>query len=121
MTPGQVNFTIYRGATFADSFTLLDEAGVALNLTGKKARMQARTELSDALPVVTWSSVTGELVITPLAGKVTFNVAASVTAALGSDLYSYEAMYYDVELFNDTVSPETVERVIQGCYCWYRR
>lgn len=119
MKPLRLNFQIYQGQTFNEFIELDNPDGTNVDLTGYKARMQARYDINDSAPVFTWSTATGELVITPLIGRLAFNVPAAVTSALPNPQRERVVLFYDLELFLDSVSPEYVERLIEGTIAIY--
>ena len=119
MKPLRLNFQIYQGQTFNEFIELDNPDGTSVDLTGYKARMQARYDINDAVPVINWSTTTGEIVITPLTGKVAFNVSAAATSALPNPDRERVVLFYDLELYLDSVSPEYVERLIEGTLAIY--
>lgn len=73
MAMAGTNFNVYSGETFSASFTCLDDAGDAVNLTGYAARAQVRT--------------------TPTATTVTLNLAPTIpTPANGVILINVETL-----------------------------
>jgi hypothetical protein len=58
MTPAELNLTLYRGTTFAQTFTCKDSNLVVVNLTGWSAYAQVRTDpqkhlVLDLAPTIT--------------------------------------------------------------------
>lgn len=80
----QVNFTIEQGATWKHSLLLKSggETGTPVNLTGYTAKMQVRAGLGSAAVLLELSTANARIIITPLTGKVDFEVSAAATAAL---------------------------------------
>lgn len=103
---------IYQGQTFDDRLALTNADGTPVDLTGYSARMQARTDVADATPVLDWSSVDGEIVIDGPGGALSFNVSADATFALPTDNEPC-AWVYDLRIYN-AASPPYAERVVQG-------
>ena len=97
---------IDQGSTLSVLFTLKDEAGTALNLTGYEVRMQIRSSYTSSTVVLNLSTTLGTILLDPLLGKITITATAAVTAALPAKRY-----VYDIE----TVSPTGfVTRFVQG-------
>jgi hypothetical protein len=97
---------IDQGSTLEVQFSLKDEAGLALNLTGYEVRMQIRTSYNATAVILNLSTFLGTIVLEPLEGKITIKASAEVTAALVPKRY-----VYDIE----TVSPTGfVTRIVQG-------
>lgn len=97
---------IDQGSTLEVLFTLKDEAGTALNLTGYEVRMQVRTSYTATTTVLNLSTLLGTIVLVPLEGKITIKASATVTAALLPKKY-----VYDIEIVSAT---GFVTRIIQG-------
>jgi hypothetical protein len=118
-TPARQNITIYQGQTFNDLELVLrnpappEGDGLPIDLTGLKARMQVRRKITDAAPVLSASTADGRITITPAQGKIAFNIPAAVTAALPTGNKPRQWVY-DIELFDDGVTPETATRIMQG-------
>lgn len=97
---------IDQGSTLSVLFTLKDEAGTALNLTGYTVRMQIRSSYASSIVVLNLSTTLGTILLDPLLGKITITATAAVTAALPAKRY-----VYDIE----TVSASGfVTRFVQG-------
>ncbi len=116
MTPAKVNFSVYQGATWDIEIVLRNPPpptgdGTPINITGKKARMQVRRKITDADPVLTIPST--DFTITGVQGRIFGRVSAAATAALPTGL-KRQTWVYDLELFDDAVSPEVVDRVAEG-------
>jgi len=106
MSAGTYNTTLEQGATFSRTLTYKDAAGNAIDLTGYTARMQARPYVGSPNKVLDLTTENGGISIAAATGKITWTVAASVTAAIKQD-----SLVYDLEL----IAPDgTVTRVIQG-------
>lgn len=96
MPAAKLNLSIDQGATWR--YQLAVKAGPtasapALDLTGYSARMQLRTEVSAAQPIIELSSFNGRITITPLAGTLDLHIAATDTAAL-----AFSTAVYDLEI-----------------------
>lgn len=113
-TPARYNFRIYQGQTWDQTLTLRNSDGTAMNLTGYKARLQARIEIDDEEPVLDLTYDNGKiLVTTPLSGIITILVSAADTAALDLD-YEPQEYIYDLEIYRESPSPTYVVRVLEG-------
>lgn len=99
------NPTVDQGATWSLEVEYLDNNDVPINLTGFSARMQLRTDYSDAVADLTLTSAAGEIIINGAAGKVLVNMTSTQTGSLVQTFY-----LYDLELF----SGSNVIRLIQG-------
>jgi hypothetical protein len=109
MKPTFIVLNIYKGQTFNDVLTFLDPDGVAIDLTGREARMHVREDIDSPNTLLELSSQNGELVVNGT-GELAFNVSATVTSALPS---GHEAAQwrYDLEW---ELPNGTVERPIEG-------
>jgi hypothetical protein len=103
-TAGVYNFTLDQGSVFSINLIYNDSSGNPIDLTGQTARMQIRRTFSSAA-VLTLTSPSDGIVITPLTG----NILVTATTAQTSDLES-GFFVYDLELNNQGV----VDRIIQG-------
>lgn len=104
---------MYQGASFATEIQFVDgETGEPLDLTGRTARMQARTSIEDPVATLNLSTEDGTLVLQG-DGVLRFNVSAADTALLGAGTYDVQQWVYDIELVTPgpTVS---VRRVLTG-------
>lgn len=114
--PLQLTLSIYQGQTFNDVLALSDDvSGAPVNLTGYSARMQARFDITDASPVFTWSSDTGEIVIDGPNGTLTFAVTPTATAALPT-ANDITVLVYDMVL---STGAGYAERTVQGAVVIY--
>lgn len=106
MLAGQYDITIEAGATFGLSLTYVNETGEAVDLTGYTARMQLRTAIGDANPVIELTTSNNRIDIDTDTNVITLSISASDTAGLsGSGVY-------DLEIITGT----TVERLLEGNY-----
>lgn len=113
--PLALTLSIWQGQTFNDSLTIQAPSGAPTDLTGYTARLMARTDVSDALPHITWGTTTGEIVLGGAAGTVTFNVPAATTAAL-LPTEDVTVWLYDLVLTSPT---GVAERAAQGAMVIY--
>lgn len=97
---------IDQGSTLLVPFTLKDETGSVLNLTGYSARMQMRTAYASPSPVLNLTSASGTILIDANLGKLTLSASADVTAALPARRY-----VYDIEIVS---ASGFVTRIVQG-------
>lgn len=105
---------IYQGQTFQFRFqvTAADEV-TPIDLTDYKARMQVRETLADDDILITLTTENGSISITALSGYVNLLISAADTAALDTD-FDVVQWVYDLEVYDDTVSPTYVERIAEG-------
>lgn len=114
MKPLKLSLHVYQGQTFNSFIDVLDEDGTPSDLTGYSARMQVREDIADAVPKLEWTTSNGAIVITPLTGKVTFNVSAAATSAIPNPSFERLVWQYSLELFLPSVTPTYVERLAEG-------
>lgn len=112
MVPAFVVLHIYQGQTFNDVVTLNNTDGTPIDLSAKQARMHIRAYHRGPL-ILSLGTADGTIILDAL-GQITFNLSATVTAALET-MYDYEQYVYDCELVEDDgIAPEFVERALQG-------
>lgn len=107
--PATVNFRVYKGATFSETVTLKDSAGVPINLTGYTALGHARRDVSDALPLLVFDTTDATCVLGGVLGTIQLKCAAADTAELDVD-WDGEMWVYDLLL----TSPSSVDKTLQG-------
>lgn len=118
--PGSYSFVIARGKDFERSFTLKSkETGDPIPLTGLKVRAQFRS-LAGQFGTTTTTTLLLELEdndgieITNASGGV---VTLTLTAAQSQTLCPTNTktkVAYEIELYDDGVSPEAVQGFLQG-------
>lgn len=118
--PGNYTFAIPRGKTFNLSFRkLAGTPATAIDLTGWKVRGQIRT-----LPGQFGTSTTATLVLAliegthleiadPTDGLVTLTLTSEDTESLAPGNVKIR-LAYEIELYNDSDSPETVDGLVAG-------
>lgn len=112
--PLKQTLKIYQGQTFRFRFAVTQPDEVTpVNLTGYKARMQIRETLPDDDILVTLTTENGGITITEITGLVDLVISAADTAALDID-FDVAQWVYDLEIYDDTVSPVYVERIAEG-------
>jgi hypothetical protein len=102
---GSYDFTIEQGATFNLVMTWKID-GVAVNLTGYTARLQARVDYADTTTVLSMTTAGGGITLGGAAGTITLDQTATQTTAL-----SVGSFVYDLELVS---SANFVIRLLQG-------
>jgi hypothetical protein len=83
MAAGTYNFVIEQGATLNKVITWKDGNDAAINLTGYTAVAQFRPTIATA-PVLTLSSAATGITLGGVAGTITLQATATVTAALAA-------------------------------------
>lgn len=78
------------------------------DLTNYTARMQIRESRDSAVIIADLTSTAGDIVITPLLGKVTVTITAAATA-----LFTFDTAVYDIEVIDDSAEP-VVTRIVEG-------
>lgn len=100
------NILVDQGSTYSLALTYKDSAGVAINLTGYTAAMQARDTVNTPTTVLSLSSPSSGIVITGATGLITITMTATQTRDLIANTY-----VYDLEI---TSGAGVVTRLIQG-------
>lgn len=96
---GTLNITIEQGATFSmpvqlSSGGLVADGGTPVDITGCIVRMHIRRRLTDAVPLVSLSTLTSGITITDAAlGKFAVSITDEVTAA-----YTWTSGVFDLEV-----------------------
>lgn len=107
--PGRLDLELWQGATW--SYVLTWEIdGVAVNLGGYTARLQARETVSDSSTALSISTSSG-ITLGGSAGTITLSRSATQTAALTPGRY-----YYDLELES---AGGVVTRLLEGTLTIY--
>ena len=113
MTAATHDIVIEQGATTLIEFRLLDDAGLALNLTGVTARMMFRKSAKDQTILAAFTSSPGSGLTTGgVAGTILLSIDAAVTAA-----YKFANAVYDLEIATPDIRfpiSGFVTRVLQG-------
>lgn len=105
---------IYQGQTFRFRFVVTQPDEVTpLDLTGYKARMHIREELPSTTTVLELTTENDRITITPATGLVDLAISAVDTEALELN-YDVVTWVYDLEIYDETVSPTYVERIAEG-------
>lgn len=106
LTPATYTLTVYQGATFRRPFTWTSN-GDPVDLTGCTAKMQGRVKRTDpGEPLFEVSTEDGNIVITPLAGKVEVTIPAEM-----SSTWTWKKCEYQLELYWPNGD---VDRLLQG-------
>lgn len=79
--PAKQDITFHKGGTFTLQIEVLDQAGVARNLTGYSAKAQFRSDV-DSVDVLLELTHTSGLVIGGSPGVITMTVTAAQTGAM---------------------------------------
>ena len=103
--PGQYDITIIQGATLSLQLTYQDADGVAINLTGYTARLQARTAVDTSAAFLDLTTENGGITLGGSAGTITISRTAAQTAAM-----TEQSGVYDLEL----ITGSTVSRILAG-------
>lgn len=112
--PARINFRLYPDATFSETTTLRDSAGVAVDLTGKTARMQIRRDRDDAAVLFDLTTENGGITLAST-GEITLSLPATETYPVLSPPIDRdgETWWHDLLLVTPG-TPNTVERLYQG-------
>ena len=106
MSAAIYNATIDQGATFTLEVIYKDSAGTPINLTGYTAALQVRQNYYDETALVSLTSPSNGIVITPLLGKINITMSSTQTGSLDEGIY-----VYDLEI---NAGGGTITRLIQG-------
>ena len=118
MIPGSKDFVAYQGATFKEILTIT-LPGPTTDISGKKFRMHVRDSISsDTIKIdLAWGDEIN-FVTDGTDGQVVLQVSAADTAAL--DLgHEKQTWIYQLEMYDDGVSPEYVDRLLTGKFTLY--
>lgn len=107
-------FTVYQGQTWEEQLIVQNPDGTPTDLTGFKARMHVREEISSPDTILELGDADGTLVVTDAAaGEITLLVSAAATAALPLN-FEPQSWVYDLEIYRESPAPEYVQRILQG-------
>lgn len=106
MASAEHNFTIEQGTTFSTTFQWKDSEGVSMNLTGYKARLQARKSFSAPDALIDATTENGLISLVPDTGEVNITLPASLTTG-----FNWRRAFYDLELVS---SAGVVTRLVHG-------
>lgn len=94
------NFTITRGDTYVEDWTVTDNNGVALDITGGKLYFSVKTDYSVAdgsATLALTSPSTGITIVDAATGKARLLITAAQTSAMTAGLtYVYDVQFKDV-------------------------
>ena len=107
MAAFKLKLEINQGSTFRQSVTW--KAGtpaVPVDLTGFKARMQARADIDDAVPLFELTTENGGIALNVAPGRIDLYMSAAATALL-----KFEIAVYDVEFIAPGVDGDVSRRI----------
>lgn len=109
MAAGYYRMTIEQGATFRQRVVYQNPAGTPVDLTGYTARMMVRAGYTaSGSPLVSLTSPSGGITITPLAGQLDLYIADTATALLTPGI-----AVYDLEIVQGSVGGDVI-RLLYG-------
>lgn len=107
MPAGKLDLLIEQGATFKHALVVKQgTSATPADLTGFTARMQIRTDVDAASPIIELTTENGRITITPLDGRIDLLIDADDTAAM-----SFDGGVHDLELVS---AGGEVTRLVQG-------
>lgn len=107
MAAGKLKLAIEQGATFRKLLTWKTGATpVAVDLTGCTARMQIRSDIASATPLVTLTTENGGIALGGVAGTIEIIITAAATAA-----FTWTTGVYDLEV---VLANGDVRRLVYG-------
>jgi hypothetical protein len=110
--PALVALLVWQGQTFDAQLAFEDASGNPIDLTGYSAQMMLRNDVTDATPIETWGTATGEIVLGGTAGTLTFNVVGAATQNLPTS-NEVTQWWYDILITNGAVPPFS-QRLVFG-------
>lgn len=112
--PARINFRLYPDATFVETTTLRDSDGVAVDLTGKTARMQIRRDRDDDAVLFDLTTENGGITLAST-GEITLSIDFDATYPVLSPPIDRDGETWVHDLLLVTPgTPNTVERLYQG-------
>lgn len=106
MAAASHDILIEQGATFQLNLVWKDSSNVPINLTGYTARMQVRNKITDASPLLSFTTENGAIVLGGALGTIAITGLATLTDAL-----TVRSGVYDLELVSPT---GIVTRLVEG-------
>lgn len=106
MPAANYDFEIEQGSKFLRYFVYKDDAGDPVDLTGRTARMQIRTNVNSPSVLMELTTQNDRIVIDGPEGKVTLTLTAQDTADI-----EWRKGVYDLEL---AIDADNVERFLAG-------
>lgn len=106
---GQAALHVRQGATFRVTFANQDGGGLAVPLTGLRARFQVGQRGARTLVDLDSATAAG-LVVREVAGEIDVELGATVTKALPAGRFEY-----DLDLY-DPANPDEVEPFVSGAF-----
>lgn len=102
------NFNVIQGDTYVESWALLDQSGVAVDLTGAKLYFTVKTAYADADPgVLQLTSPSSGITIDSAAGGLaTLTITSTQSGALTVGTYKYDVQLKD--------SAGTIKTLVSG-------
>jgi len=107
MSAGTLNIKIEQGSTYNRTYTLTDDDGVAINMSGYRADMHIRSEQA-ATTTILVASTTGDYLTIPTGtdGVISLSIDAAATSSL-----DFEIGVYDLETSDNSGA---VVRLLEG-------
>ena len=92
MQPGTYDFTLRKGDTFSDVWTVYQPCGTVLNLTGYTARLFIRVAADAPATLLELTTTNNRITLGGTAGTVTLSASDTLTGALpeGDCVYDLE-------------------------------
>lgn len=106
MASAEHDFTIEQGTTFTITFQWKDSLNEPINLTGYKARLQARKGYNAPDALIDATTENGLITLVPDTGEVNVELPATLTAG-----FNWRRAFYDLELVSST---GVVTRLVHG-------
>lgn len=111
-TPQKWGAVIYAGQTFDWTWTVTDDTGQPLDLTGVNVRAQLRQQVTDGTAIMTFGTADATVIVGGTAGTIRFLQSDTVTTALGVAVGNTQVTaVFDAEAVEVTGD---VSRIISG-------
>jgi len=112
MTAGIFNIDCEIGATFDQLLTCKDSSGNLINFTGYTAKLEVRTNKSDAPAILTLTSnAGGGITLGGALGTIAIHIKNTQTAVLPAGVYYYDLL---TSVFNSTLNETIATRLVEG-------
>jgi hypothetical protein len=108
ITPGTYDITLFQGADYDKTFTVL-QGGTAINFTGFTSAMQVRTAADSTATLLSLTNGSG-ITLGGTAGTILVTITNAQSAAISAGSYAY-----DLELTSG-VGAGVVTRLLQGAF-----
>lgn len=114
----KTDLVLLQGATFRRALMAYDAQNNAVDWSGYKARMQIRQNVDSGTVIKSLTTENGGITLTDVNGSTTSGLPRTQVrlfmSAADTDALTFDLAQYDLEIYDDTVTPEDVCRAFQG-------